>query len=249
VRAILVIAVGVAATAAPLVALPPASAHRSGCHAAHSCPSDHHTYVWTDPRDGKSWDCAEPGAPEYDPARDSTTIVWDGRTYHCRSAGNGAPASAPGSSAPFRSRVLARRTRSSGCRVHGPLPDRACSPGAVFVGVSLATICTPGYPARVRSVGTDERASIFREYGLPFRSYGRAYEVDHIVSLELGGSNDAANLYPEAAAPAPGYHVKDRLENHLHRLVCAGQLPLGSVQRDIARNWVALYRQVYGVDP
>jgi hypothetical protein len=245
VRAIIVIATGVAAA---LVALPPAAAHRSGCHAAHTCPSDHHTYVWADPRDGKSWDCAEPGAQEYDPARDITTIVWDGRTYHCRSAGNAA--SAPSSSAaPYRTRLLGSRTRSSGCHVRGPLPDRACSPGAVFVGVSLTTICTPNYTARVRNVSTAERGSIFREYGLPFRSYGRAYEVDHIVSLELGGSNDPANLYPEAAAPAPGYQVKDRLENRLHRLVCAGQLPVGSVQRDIARNWVALYRQVYGVDP
>ena len=133
--------------------------------------------------------------------------------------------------------------------MHGPLPDRTCSPGAVFVGVSLATICTPGYSARVRSVGTAEQGSTFREYGLPFRSYGRAYEVDHIVSLELGGSNDLANLYPEAAVPAPGYHVKDRLENRLHRLVCAGQLPLGSVQREIAADWVALYAKVYGTSP
>jgi hypothetical protein len=243
VRAVLVIAAGAAAA---LVALPPAAAHRSGCHAAHSCPSDHHTYVWADPRDGKSWDCAEPGADEYDPSRDTTTIVWDGRAYYCRRAGSEAPGS---SAAPYRSRLLARRTRWSGCHVRGALPDRACSPGAVFVGVSLATICTPGYSARVRNVGTAERGTIFHEYGLPFRSYGRAYEVDHIVSLELGGSNDSANLYPEAATPVPGYHVKDRLENRLHRLVCAGQLPLGTVQRDIARDWVALYAKVYGTNP
>ncbi len=154
-----------------------------------------------------------------------------------------------GGTDPYPTRLLGPRTRTSGCHVHGALPDRACSPGAVFVGVSLATICTTGYTARVRSVGTDERASIFHEYGLPYRSYGRSYEIDHIVSLELGGSNNAANLYPEAATPPPGYHVKDRLENRLHRLVCANQLPLGVVQRDIARNWVSLYRQVYGVDP
>jgi hypothetical protein len=238
------------AAAAALLVLAPAAAHRSGCHRAHTCPSDHHTYVWVDPRDGKPWDCAEPGAPEYDPARDTTTIVWDGRTYHCRPAGNGAPVSSPGASAaPYRSRLLGPRRRSSGCHVHGPLPDRSCSPGAVFVGVSLAAICAPGYSSRVRSVGEAERGSIFREYGLPFLRYGGAYEVDHIVALELGGSNEAANLYPEAAVPAPGYHVKDRLENRLHRLVCAGQLLLGSVQREIARNWVALYAKVSGTSP
>jgi hypothetical protein len=246
VRAALAIA---AAAAATLFILPPASAHRDPCHAAHSCPSDHHTYVWTDPRTGKSWDCAELGANEYDPSRDTTPIYWDGRTYHCRPAGHTASPSPSGGTAPYPTRLLGPRTRTTRCHVHGPLPDHACSPGAVFVGVSKATICTPGYTARVRNVGTDERDSIFREYGLPVRSYGRSYEVDHIVSLELGGSNDPANLYPEAAAPAPGYHVKDRLENRLHALVCAGQFPLGVAQRDIARDWVALYRQVYGVAP
>jgi hypothetical protein len=151
--------------------------------------------------------------------------------------------------APYRSRLLSPRTRWSGCRVNGPLPDSACSPGAVFVGVSLATICTPGYSSRVRDVSEAEHDSIFREYGIPIRGEGRAYEVDHIVSLELGGSNLPANLYPEAAAPAPGYRVKDRLENRLHELVCHRQLPLGVVQREIAHNWVGLYRQVFGSNP
>src|SRR5438874_1967549 len=61
--------------------------HRSGCHAAHTCPSDHHTYVWTDPRTGKNWDCARAGADEYDPSRDTTAITWDGLPYFCRAAG------------------------------------------------------------------------------------------------------------------------------------------------------------------
>ena len=64
-------------------------------------------------------------------------------------------------------------------------------------------------------------------------------EIDHIVSLELGGSNDIANLYPEKAklsASAPGFHVKDKLENKLHDLVCDGTMTLRSVQRQIAGN-------------
>src|SRR3954451_5148882 len=64
-----------------------APAHRSGCHGAHTCPSDHHTYVWVDPSTGQGWDCVEPGAPEYDPSRDTTLITWDSLPYHCRSAG------------------------------------------------------------------------------------------------------------------------------------------------------------------
>jgi hypothetical protein len=63
-----------------------ASAHSNPCHSQHTCPSDHHTYVWIDPRTGLAWDCVEPGAPEYDPTRDTTVIVWDGLTYYCRAA-------------------------------------------------------------------------------------------------------------------------------------------------------------------
>jgi hypothetical protein len=108
-------------------------------------------------------------------------------------------------------------------------------------------ICAPGYSSRVRNVPESEKAAIYAEYGIPRTHYGRDYEIDHIVSLELGGSNDPANLYPEAASgPSPGYHTKDRLENTLHRLVCSGRMRLREVQQAIARDWVALYRKVYG---
>jgi hypothetical protein len=59
--------------------------HSSGCHAAHSCPSDHHTYVWFDGA-GEGWDCAEPGAREVTGA-DTTSIVYEGLTYLCHAAG------------------------------------------------------------------------------------------------------------------------------------------------------------------
>ena len=39
-----------------------AAAHSNPCHSQHTCPSDHHTYVWTDLTTGLQWDCAEPGA-------------------------------------------------------------------------------------------------------------------------------------------------------------------------------------------
>src|SRR5947209_8684162 len=38
------------------------------CHGAHTCPSDHHTYVWTDLTTGLMWDGAEPSASEYNPS-------------------------------------------------------------------------------------------------------------------------------------------------------------------------------------
>jgi hypothetical protein len=87
---------------------------------------------------------------------------------------------------------------------------------------------------------------VYAEYGMTKHFDGSDGEVDHLVSLELGGSNVTANLFPEAAAPAPGSHEKDKVENRLHAEVCAGQLTLRKAQREIATNWVAVYRQQFG---
>jgi hypothetical protein len=143
----------IAAAALALLALP-ASAHRSGCHVAQSCPSDHHTYVWFNAQ-GRGWDCAERGATEYDPSRDRTVIRYGGLTYYCRSAGGGS--SSPSSQSPSRPRLgrprtFAPRTKASGCRLHGHLPDPACTPGGYFPGATRSVICRSGYAAGVRHV-------------------------------------------------------------------------------------------------
>lgn len=70
--------------------------------------------------------------------------------------------------------------------------------------------------------------------------------VDHLVSLELGGSNSQSNLFPEAATPRPGSHEKDRLENRLHAEVCDGSITLRRAQRLIASDWVTAYRERFG---
>jgi hypothetical protein len=66
-------------------------------------------------------------------------------------------------------------------------------------------------------------------------------EVDHLISLELGGSNDIKNLWPEPYLPRPGARQKDVLENWLHKQVCSGKMPLSDAQRMIATDWYAPY--------
>jgi hypothetical protein len=113
--------------------------------------------------------------------------------------------------------------------------------------LTAARLCSPGFrTSSIRYVPQSEKFAVEREYGLAATYYGRTLEIDHIVSLELGGSNAIANLYPEPGAGTADYHVKDRLENRLHELVCAGRLSLRAAQIGIARNWEALYRRVYG---
>ncbi len=149
-------------------------------------------------------------------------------------AQSGAPGSGgQGSNGPG----LGQRTKTSGCQVQGPLPDSACTPGAIFAGATKEQICTSGYAKSVRDVPDEEKAQVYAEYGISSHRPGE-YEVDHLVSLELGGSNDIANLWPEAASPRPGYHEKDRYENYLHDQVCSGESSLAEAQHRIATDWL-----------
>ena len=127
------------------------------------------------------------------------------------------------------------------------LPDPRCTPGALSPAVTQAdissTICRPGYTETVRpseSITEPEKEASLQSYG----DLGplHVYEYDHLVSLELGGApNDPRNLWPEpGASPNP----KDVLEDRLRELVCSGQMRLAVAQREIAGNWVALYRRL-----
>jgi hypothetical protein len=145
--------------------------------------------------------------------------------------------------------LLKKPTKTSGCKL-GPNPDRRCSPGAYYSKLTKAVVCSATFhTGDVRNVPQSEKYEVEAEYGMAQKLYGRALEIAHIVSLELGGSNDIANLFPEKASPAPGYHVKDKLENKLHSLVCSGSMSLRSAQKQIAANWQRLYRKVYGTEP
>jgi len=145
--------------------------------------------------------------------------------------------------------LLSPRTKTSGCKL-GAEPDRRCSPGAYYSGLTKTVLCSSTFhTSSIRNVPDSEKHQVEIEYGLAPKPYGSTLEIDHIVSLELGGSNDIANLYPEKAAAQPRFHVKDKLENKLHALVCAGQIALRAAQQQIAANWETLYKKDYGVAP
>jgi hypothetical protein len=145
--------------------------------------------------------------------------------------------------------LLGRRTRTRGCR-RGELPDRRCSPGAYYSKLTRAVICSPSFhTGAIRDVPQSEKFAVEREYGKAAIYYGRSVEIDHIVPLELGGSNSIANLYFEPGSGRASYHAKDRLENKLNDMVCSGSITLRKAQKQIASNWKTLYRGVFGRAP
>jgi uncharacterized membrane protein YgcG len=126
------------------------------------------------------------------------------------------------------------------------VPNPALTLGAVLT-TSAARVCVSGYSSSVRDVPDSEKEDVYAEYGVPHVPY--QHEVDHLVSLEVGGSNAITNLWPEPYAGRWGARTKDVLENRLHDLVCSGQLTLPFAQHIEATNWVAAYKRYVGGTP
>jgi 5-methylcytosine-specific restriction endonuclease McrA len=133
-----------------------------------------------------------------------------------------------------------RRRRHSRRRWYAPsagavhIRTLTALPGVTFRGVTAKQVCTPGYSGRVRNVPQSEKNAVYREYGVRRHAPG-SYEVDHLISLELGGSNSIKNLWPEKQ---PGARSKDKLQNRLHAEVCMGNIGLRTAQRWIVKWWL-----------
>jgi len=131
------------------------------------------------------------------------------------------------------------------------LPDPTCTPGAVDPGVTQSnlpqTICRGGYSASVRAPATEtdkaKKVSL-TQYG---EQSTKTTEYDHLISLELGGTNATSNLWPEPnAGNATGTtNPKDSVENKIHSALCSGQITLFAAQKAIATDWTTALQSVH----
>ena len=148
------------------------------------------------------------------------------------------PAPAPVATQPTQPAVLAAAPSGWG------RPPAAVTPGGA--GHSLAEIC-PVVSAALEAARPSAavRDLVFAHYGIGPGQRHR-FRIDHLVPLELDGSNGARNLWPQ---PVRASHAKDRLEARLHDLVCAGQITLANAQRAIRANWVRAYHRYLAPPP
>lgn len=136
------------------------------------------------------------------------------------------------------------------CAAQLPNPDPVCTPGllnpAVTPGTLNKTICKQGWTKTVRppvSYTNPLKVQLMKAYGDTGNPSN--YELDHYVSLELGGHPwDPRNLWPEPHAPSPGSPEKDKVENYLKAQVCAGKMTLADAQKAISTNWEAVWKQI-----
>lgn len=122
------------------------------------------------------------------------------------------------------------------------LNDLIVTPGKVRT-YSRTDVCTET-TKKYRNTTEAMKKQVCDLYGVKDCPKEGAIEIDHLISLELGGADDVSNLWPQPAEPKPGFHEKDKLENYLHKQVCTGKLSLSLAQAKIANNWYAAYLEM-----
>jgi hypothetical protein len=122
------------------------------------------------------------------------------------------------------------------------LPDSAVTPGSVY-SKDEQKICT-GQILK-RSVSATTKEEIYQKYGIFSKQKGQ-YEIDHLVALQLGGSNSRENLWPMTT---PEHNLKTQLDNKLKDLVCKQKtLQLTQAQVAVKTDWIVAYKK-YIVSP
>jgi hypothetical protein len=134
----------------------------------------------------------------------------------------------------------AAMTVAAGAQQSG-LPNNFLTPGDTKK-VSKEQICSPDFSAKVKPTKDSIKEEAFERYGL--RSGQFAEDVlDHLVPVELGGSDQLENLWPQSVKGEWNASQKDALEQKLHAMVCDGTMELKQAQAAIRKNWVAAYTQ------
>jgi hypothetical protein len=160
---------------------------------------------------------------------------------------------------PKSSTPVSAASSTSNCKLktsHGyPLPDVACTPGAINPTVSTAILKSGKFKTACdRDVATsaEDKATTYGEYTItkPTGNTGetQSCELDHLVSLELGGADTLDNIWPQCGPPGVllakrYFKIKDAVENYLATSVKAGHITLQDAQQGISTDWTQYIAQ------
>lgn len=114
------------------------------------------------------------------------------------------------------------------------MPQHSLTPGVIRHDISKAQICATKWGRDVRHVTEKMKRDVCAAYSIKSGCPGPKWEIDHLVSRELGGADDVKNLWPQ---PIKQARIKDVVETRLHREVCSGTMSLKDAQDGIAKDW------------
>jgi|SRR5215467_677455 len=129
------------------------------------------------------------------------------------------------------------------------LPDPACTPGAVNPTVTTEVLQAPSFRTacvRGHASSSAEKNHTYELYGVPHPDHNtgqsQTCELDHLISLELGGADTADNIWPQCGPDGVAlserfFKRKDAVENFLAKQVREGKISLAEAQKGIATDW------------
>lgn len=116
-------------------------------------------------------------------------------------------------------------------------PDSKLTPGVAEPKLTKVVLCAPGFRTGPwRNVPIFEKKQVMSDYNLVWSEHGK-YEFDHLIPLEIGGSNDIKNIWPQSW---PEAREKDKVENYLHKEVCEDKISLEDAQKEISTDWKSI---------
>ena len=134
------------------------------------------------------------------------------------------------------------------------VPDLVKTPVRASDELTQEAFCATKWGKDARHVTAGMKAQVFSAYGLTGNDdpscapdkHGRRFEIDHLISRELGGADEVGNLWPQCYNGPWGAAAKDRLENRLHKEMCAGSITLQQAQDMLVHDWRVAYRYYFG---
>jgi hypothetical protein len=130
-----------------------------------------------------------------------------------------------------------------------PIPDPSCTPGAVNPSLTLAVLTRKGFGTkcmRDKASTPSAKAKTYDWYDIEHpannRGANQVCELDHLISLEIGGADTLDNLWPQCGPDAVTlnerfFKQKDLVENYLAAQVRAKKMKLADAQTGIASDW------------
>jgi len=120
------------------------------------------------------------------------------------------------------------------------LPSSFQTPGAKGKA-NDAQVCAADFEASVKPIAKWQRDQALERYGK--RTEDFTGDLDHLIPIALGGTNDPDNLWPLPSSKEMGPEQKKALDLKLHEMVCAKTLTLKAAQDAIKKDWVKAYAQ------